>query len=159
MSHRKSNSRMSDWMWHRIINPLRPRQNDRHFAGDILSHIFLNENFRISTKISLRFAPKGAINNIPSLVQIMAWRRSGEKSLSEPMMVSLLTHICVTRTQWVNCRFFGIDGADGAPNWRWKVYEGIKYSLPRIAAWISNYINCDRRNMITSSTTRYYLCG
>ena len=32
----------------------------------------------------------------------MAWRRSGDKPLSETMMVSLLTHICVTRPQWVN---------------------------------------------------------
>ena len=31
----------------------------------------------------------------------MAWRRPGDKSLSEPMVVSLLTHICVTRPQWV----------------------------------------------------------
>ena len=31
----------------------------------------------------------------------MAWCRSGDKPLSEPMMVSLLTHICVTRPQWV----------------------------------------------------------
>ena len=41
-------------------------------------------------------------NNMPSLVQMMAWRRPGDKPLSEPMMVSLLTHICVTRPQWVN---------------------------------------------------------
>ena len=32
----------------------------------------------------------------------MAWHRPGDKPLSEPMMVSLPTHICVTRTQWVN---------------------------------------------------------
>ena len=31
----------------------------------------------------------------------MVWRRSGDKLLSEPMIVSLLTHICVTRPQWV----------------------------------------------------------
>ena len=31
----------------------------------------------------------------------MAWRRPGDKSLSESMMVSLPTHICVTRPQWV----------------------------------------------------------
>ena len=36
-----------------------------------------------------------------TLVQIMAWRRPGDKPLSEPMMVSLLTQICVTRPQWV----------------------------------------------------------
>ena len=41
------------------------------------------------------------MNNIPALVQIMAGRRPGDKSLSEPMMVSLLMHICVTRLQWV----------------------------------------------------------
>ena len=42
------------------------------------------------------------VNNTPALFQIMAWRRPGNKPLSEPMMVSLLTHICVTRPQWVN---------------------------------------------------------
>ena len=42
------------------------------------------------------------INNIPALVQIMVWRQPGDKPLSEPMMVSLLRHICVTRPQWVN---------------------------------------------------------
>ena len=31
----------------------------------------------------------------------MAWRRSGDKLLSEPRMISLLMHICVTRPQWV----------------------------------------------------------
>ena len=49
--------------------------------------------------MSLRFVPKVPINTIPALVQILAWRRSGDKPLSEPMMVSLLTHICVTRSQ------------------------------------------------------------
>ena len=43
----------------------------------------------------------GPINNIPALVQIMAWRRPGDKPLSGPMMFRLLTHICVTRPQWV----------------------------------------------------------
>ena len=32
----------------------------------------------------------------------MVWRQPGDKPLSEPMMVSLLTHICLTRPQWVN---------------------------------------------------------
>ena len=44
------------------------------------------------------------INNIPVLVQILAWRRPGDKPLSGPMMVRLPTHICVTRPQWVNHR-------------------------------------------------------
>ena len=44
-------------------------------------------------KISLKFVPNGQINNIPALVQIMAWRQPGDKPLSEPMMVSLLSYI------------------------------------------------------------------
>ena len=57
------------------INTLRPRQNGRRFADDTFKRIFLNENVRISIKISLKFVPKGPINNIPALVQILAWRR------------------------------------------------------------------------------------
>ena len=83
------------------FNTLRPRQNGRHFADDTFKHIFLNENVRISIKISLKFVPKGPIYDIPALVQIMAWRRPDDKPLSEPMMVRLPTHICVTRPQWV----------------------------------------------------------
>ena len=93
-------------LWYHLTSPglntLRPRQNCRHFADDTFKRIFLNEIVRISIKISLKFVPKGPINNIPTLVQIMAWRRSGDKPLSEPMMVSLLTQVCVTRPQWVN---------------------------------------------------------
>ena len=85
-----------------MLNTLGPRQHGRHFAGDTFKRIFLNVNVIISIKISLRFVPKGPINNIPALVQIMAWRRLGDKPLSEAMMVNLLTHICVTRPQWVN---------------------------------------------------------
>ena len=83
------------------INTLRPRQDGCHLPDDIFKCIFLNENVRILIKISLKFAPKGPINNIPALVQIMAWRRPGDKPLSEPMMFNLPTHICVTRPQWI----------------------------------------------------------
>ena len=86
---------------YRAFNTLRPWQNGRHFPDDIYKCMFLNENVWISLKISLKFIPKGPINNIPALVQIMAWRRLGDKPLSEPIVVSLLTHICVTRPQWV----------------------------------------------------------
>ena len=65
--------------------------------------IFMNENIWIPIEISLKCVPKGSINNNPSLFQILAWRRPGDKPLSEPMMVSSLTHICVTRPQWVKC--------------------------------------------------------
>ena len=77
------------------------RQNNRYFAVDTFKHIFLNENARSWIKISLMFVSKRPINNIPALVQLMAWRQPGDKPLSEPMVVRLPTHICVTRPQWV----------------------------------------------------------
>ena len=83
------------------FNTLKPRQNEQYFVDDIFKRIFFNKYVWISIKISLKFVPKGPINNIPALVYIMAWRRSGDKPLSEPMMVSLPTHICVTRPQWI----------------------------------------------------------
>ena len=84
-----------------MFNTLRPRQDGRHFPDDIFKSIFVNKNVWISFEISLKFILKCPINNIPTLVQIMAWRRPGDKPLSEPMMVSLPMHICVTRPQWV----------------------------------------------------------
>ena len=73
------------------VNSLRPRRNRRLFADYSFKCIFLNENMFISINISLKFIPKGLINYISALVQIMAWRRPD----------SLPTHICVTRPQWV----------------------------------------------------------
>ena len=65
------------------IKTLRPRQNGRHFADDIFKCITLNENVRISTKVWLTFVSKDPINNIPALVQIIAWRRPGDKPSSK----------------------------------------------------------------------------
>ena len=87
-------------IWPQWLKTLRPRQNGCHFPDNIFKWIFLNENAWISIKISSKFVPKGLINNIPALVQIMAWRRPGDKPLSEPM-ISLPMDICVTRPQWV----------------------------------------------------------
>ena len=79
------------------LNTMRQRQNGRHYPHDILKCIFLNETVWISIKISLRFGLRGRSNNLPASGQIMDWRRPGDKLLSEPMMVRLLTNICVTR--------------------------------------------------------------
>ena len=54
-----------------LLNTLGPRRNEQHFADDIFIRIFFNGNVWISIKISLKFVPKGPINNIPALVQIM----------------------------------------------------------------------------------------
>ena len=82
----------------------RPRQNCYHIADYIFKCNFLEENLWLFIAISLEIVPRGTADNIPVLVQIMAWCRPGDKPLSEAMMVRLLTHICVTRLQWVMWR-------------------------------------------------------
>ena len=131
------------WWELTVINTLRPRQNGCLFADDILKRIFPNENVWISIKISLKFVPKVPINNIAVLVQIKAWRRPGYKPLSEPMMVSLLTHICVTRPQWVIgllqlCWYLG-SGLKGEM-WFWPniIIKSLSYNCIQ---WICNIFN------------------
>ena len=92
---------------------LGPRHNGRHFPDDIFKCIFLIKIYKfwlrfhwnLFPKVQLlifhwNLFPKDQIVNIPALVQMMALHRQGYKPLSEPMMVNLLTHICVTRPQW-----------------------------------------------------------
>ena len=112
-----------------LINTLRPRQNGHHFADDTFKSIFVNENVRISIKFSLEFVLKGPINNIPALAQIMAWRRPGDKPLSEPVMASLLTHIYVTRPQWVKAGWL-MHILISELDHHWIIYVGIQY-IPR----------------------------
>ena len=55
-------------------------------ADDIFKCIFLNEKNKIPIQISLKLVPRGPIDNKPALVQVMVWRRTGDKPLPEPMM-------------------------------------------------------------------------
>ena len=110
--HSKLTYQLSFWNVSRKVdyhaggNTLRPRQDG--CRNDIFKCIYFNENVLILIKISLKFVPKVQSNNIPALVQIMAWRRPGDKPLTGPVMISsLLTHKCVTRPQcvdWVPCK-------------------------------------------------------
>ena len=75
------------------LNTLRPRWNCRQFSDDIFNCMKIYK-YRL---ISLKFVPKIRINNIAALVQMIVWCRPGDKPLSEPMVVSSLRHICVTR--------------------------------------------------------------
>ena len=46
----------------------------------------MNENFRILIRLLLDFVFKGPIENESPLYQVMAWRRTIDVSLSEPMV-------------------------------------------------------------------------
>ena len=67
------------------VTHLPPGQNGRHSGRRNFKFIFLNENDRISIQFSLKFSPRSPIDNKPALIQIMAWSRTGDKPLAEPM--------------------------------------------------------------------------
>ena len=111
LSHQPwSNKMLLTWTWLlmalvTLVKTLRPKLNGRHFPNNIFRSIFWNDNLWIS--ISLKYVPKGPINNIPALIRVlMAWRRPCDKQLSEPIVVSLLTHICITWPQRVNAKSY-----------------------------------------------------
>ena len=79
------------------INTLRPRRYGRHVTDAILQCIILNDNVWITIKISSNFVPWGPIDNNRTLDQIITWCRPDDKPLSEPIMITLLTHICAIR--------------------------------------------------------------
>ena len=56
------------------------------WADDIFKCIFLNKNDKIPIPISLKLVPRSPIDNKPALVQVMAWRRIGDKPLPEMML-------------------------------------------------------------------------
>ena len=58
----------------KVYKHIEAETNGRHFA-DIFKCIFFSENVWIPIKISLKCVPKGQIDNIPAMVQIMVWRR------------------------------------------------------------------------------------
>ena len=51
-----------------VFNLSPPGQNGRHFEDDIYRCILVNEKFWILNEISLKFVPKGVIDNKPALV-------------------------------------------------------------------------------------------
>ena len=152
-----------------LLNTLRPRQNGRHFSDDIFKCIFLNENVWIPIKFSLKFVPKGLINNIPALVEIMAWRRPGDKPLSELMIISLPTHICVTRPQWVKwaegqsnecpcCQWHGIEEYRSINDTMWPSQGSYYNTIKGTWRWI-NYYEISGMCLVTRSISPGPLSG
>ena len=92
------------------LTTLRQRQHGRHFADDIFKRIFLNENVLISINISLKFIPKGPLDNMSALVQIMAWWWKGSSHYLNQWWLNLMMHIRVTQPQWVTSLAPGLSG-------------------------------------------------
>ena len=61
-----------------------------NLAEDIFNCIFLNENDRIPIQMSLKYVSMSPVYSKSALVQVMAWRRTGDKPLPEPMMIQFI---------------------------------------------------------------------
>ena len=88
--------------YHLLGYTLKPRQDGRHFSDDIVKSIFLYGNYCILIPFPKWCIPKGPIEYKLTFVELMAWRRTCDKLLSEKWWHSFLTHIRVTWPQWVN---------------------------------------------------------
>ena len=80
------------------VNWSLPGQNDRHFADNVFKSSSLNEKFGISIWIFLKFVPKDPTDNKSILVQVMAWRQTGDKPLPGPMLTQFTD--AYMRHQW-----------------------------------------------------------
>ena len=65
------------------INSSPPGQNGFHLADSIFKCTFMDKKFCILIQISLKFIPKGRIDNKSALAQVMAWRWTGDKPLPQ----------------------------------------------------------------------------
>ena len=63
---------------------------DPFVQGEMSWLVPLKENVWIFIKISLKFVPKGPIDNKPALVEVMAWHSTGNKPLPEPMLTQFI---------------------------------------------------------------------
>ena len=72
-----------------ILNSSPPGRNDHHFRDDIFKCIFVNKEFWIGIQMSLKFVPKGPIDNKWALVEVMPWRQIGDKPFPELMVTQI----------------------------------------------------------------------
>ena len=111
--------------WPEVIissfNTLRSWQNRHHFADDMCKWIFLNENLLISLKISLKFAPKVRINNIPAWVQVMAWHTGTDQATGHYLNQWWLVYWCI---------YVSLD-LNELTHWgcAWCIYESVNHSI------------------------------
>ena len=84
--------------WLLFSKTLRPQQNGWYFAGSIFKYILLNNKFYILIKISPKMVAEGPAAMKSALVYVMAWHRTGDKPLPEPMMTNfydtMIPHVC-----------------------------------------------------------------
>ena len=94
--------------------------------------IFLNGNVYIAIEILLKFVPRGPINNIPALFQIMAWPR--------PLLLTLINFFSARKNNSMLVKVWDeiIDP-----------YPKFNHAAGDIWEWINNFIPHSSMNMLT----------
>ena len=85
------------YQWHviyRVVELFNSSPRDKMAAilvvHDIFKCIFVNENDRIPIQISLKCVHRSPMHYKSALVPVMAWSRTGDKPLSEPMLTQFI---------------------------------------------------------------------
>ena len=100
---------------------------------DNISQTTISNVFSSMKMFEFRLKYHWSLGPISIQIQKMAWRRPGYRPLSETMMVSLSTPICVTRPQWVNMGNLIIAihmGIHNTLQWRRDDHEGVSNHQP-----------------------------
>ena len=122
-----------------LYNTLKPSQNGCHFPYDAFKCTFLNENVWIWSRFHW-FVSNGSINNIPALVQIVAWRRPGDSdmylhfefTITSAMGILTWASIVMTRNRpYAGCVQFMIYTRSGGPGY-WK--QTPRYDTTEVVA-------------------------
>ena len=134
-----------------------PEQNGRHFADYIFKRIFTNEKLCIIIRISLKFVPKGLINNKAAFIQIMAWHRIGRKTLKHSRAKSrffkFLWHILrTTHRHSVVSTFYS------QVRWILTILESVLYKRHIIIIYY-HIATMQTQTMPTVCTLLYYVTG
>ena len=119
-----------------------PRQNSRLFADNIFICIFVNKTFRILVDISVKFVPKGPNDNIPALVQILAWHHihwnenvvilTKSSSLAALKVVKMTTFSAASDENFIKMTTFPFQCIRQALIWtnadliHWRIYAALK---------------------------------
>ena len=87
------------YIWlHILCNIMGPKQTGRRLADVISKKFPWKKTFHILIQISLLIVPESSIDNVSSVDQVMAWYRSGGKTLPK----SMINHFTDEYVEW-NC--------------------------------------------------------
>ena len=105
-------------------------------SNNICKGIFVNENDKIPIQITLKFALSSPIDIKTALVQVMAWRRIGDKPLSETTLTWFTDAYMRHLLAWGWGGGWGGGGWGGGGGGRW-VNMGISLQI-QMSHWDAN---------------------